>query len=278
MDSYALLFISFPCRWAITQRSDCTSDPISTQEDDVHCNVIVDEPWIQRQTDGYESHDECDEVSRRILRSFTRQGVQYKPGDYVYIASRAATSQPHIVLIENIWQTPTGECWLFGLWFYRPEETFHLATKKFFEKEVFKTDDFHMCRSSRVLDKCYVMHIRSYSKFMPPGYSQEDVYVCQSKYNIKTRTEKKIKTWPVGDSCEADLVPRDTPLQLQRVPSVFAMGVGVAGEGGAEGEEVGGEESEEGDGEETNVPCQHLPNGAVKGFSYFDQYLIDGVR
>ena len=237
----------------------------------------MNERWIQRQTDGYESHDECDEHSRRVLRSFIRHEVEYKAGDYVYIAARTTSSQPHIVQIDNTWQTPTGECWLFGLWFYRPEETYHLATKKFFEKEVFKTDDFHMCRSSRVISKCYVMHLKSYSKFMPKGYSQEDVYVCQSKYNVKTRTEKKIKTWPVGEQSESDFALRDTPLLMQRVPSVFVNSANNSGvsEGGTEGDEAGDESDE---GEYTNIPTQHIPQGAPKGFSYFDQCVIDGVR
>ena len=272
-----------PNRWIITRKSDYIPETVVEQEVDADDNnvttsVTVDEPWIQRQTDGYESHDECDEQSRRILHSFTRHGVEYKTADYVYIAARKSSSQSHIVQIENIWQTPTGECWLFGLWFYRPEETYHLATKKFFEKEVFKTDDFHMCRSSRVLTKCYVMHVKYYSKFIPRGYSPEDVYVCQSKYNVKTRTEKKIKTWPVGNQSESELILRDSPLQMQRVPSVFvssACGGGI--EAGPEGEE-GGEESEDGDGEYSNIPTQHTPSGAPRGFSYFDQCVIDGVR
>ncbi len=32
-----------------------------------------------------------------------------------------------------------GELWMYGCWFYRPGETFHLATRKFLEKEVFKS-------------------------------------------------------------------------------------------------------------------------------------------
>ncbi|KAI6660874.1 protein polybromo-1-like [Oopsacas minuta] len=264
-------------RWIITQKSDYIPEPAVKKEDNITTSVTVDEPWIQRQTDGYESHDECDEQSRRVLYSFIRHGIEYKPGDYVYIAARKTSSQPHIVQIDNIWQTPTGECWLFGLWFYRPEETFHLATKKFFEKEVFKTDDFHMCRSSRVNAKCYVMHLKSFSKFMPNGYSEEDVYVCQSKYNVKTRTEKKIKTWPVGEQRDSDFILRDTPLLMQRIPSVFVNSATNSGlsEGGTEGQGQGDKSDDE---EYTNISTQHLPQGAPKGFSYFDQCVIDGVR
>lgn len=42
--------------------------------------------------------------------------------------------KPHIVCIEKLWRDPDGEGWLHGNWFLRPNETFHLATRKFLEK------------------------------------------------------------------------------------------------------------------------------------------------
>lgn len=36
--------------------------------------------------------------------------------------------------VEKLWRDSQGEQWLYGCWFYRPNETFHLATRKFLEK------------------------------------------------------------------------------------------------------------------------------------------------
>lgn len=53
-----------------------------------------------------------------------------------------------------------GERWLYGCWFYRPTETFHLATRKFLEKEVFKGDYYNKVLVSKVLGKCVVMFVK----------------------------------------------------------------------------------------------------------------------
>ncbi len=36
--------------------------------------------------------------------------------------------------IEQIKKNENGEQWLHGCWFLRPNETYHLATRKFLEK------------------------------------------------------------------------------------------------------------------------------------------------
>ncbi len=53
-----------------------------------------------------------------------------------------------------------GENWLYGCWFYRPNETFHLATRKFLEKEVFKSDYYNKIPVSKILGKCVVMFVK----------------------------------------------------------------------------------------------------------------------
>ena len=65
---------------------------------------------------------------------------------------RKSGSKSHIALIEGIWKDGSGTFvsilspydrhmilgpllqWLDGCWFYRPEETFHLSSRKFYEK------------------------------------------------------------------------------------------------------------------------------------------------
>lgn len=54
----------------------------------------------------------------------------------------------------------SGEKWLYGCWFYRPNETFHLATRKFLEKEVFKSDYYNKAPISKILGKCVVMFVK----------------------------------------------------------------------------------------------------------------------
>ena len=52
-----------------------------------------------------------------------------------------------------------------GCWFYRPHETFHVASRKFYEQEVFKSDYTSSASLENVLGKCYVLFIKDYLKY-----------------------------------------------------------------------------------------------------------------
>uniref|UniRef100_A0A4W5R6S8 BAH domain-containing protein n=1 Tax=Hucho hucho TaxID=62062 RepID=A0A4W5R6S8_9TELE len=142
----------------------------------------------------------------------------YHVGDYVYVEPAEPNLQPHIVCIERLWQDNAGEKWLYGCWFYRPNETFHLATRKFVEKEVFKSDYFNKIPVSMILGKGVV---KDYFKLHPEGFRADDVYVCESRYLAKTKSFKKIKMWIMPLS-SVSFVPRDIPLPVIRVASMFA--------------------------------------------------------
>ncbi|XP_030231386.1 protein polybromo-1 isoform X1 [Gadus morhua] len=145
----------------------------------------------------------------------------YRVGDYVYVESSETTLQPHIICIERLWQDHTGEQWMYGCWFYRPNETFHLATRKFLEKEVFKSDFYNKAPVSKILGKCVVMFVKEYFKLHPEGFRAEDVYVCESRYSAKAKAFKKIKMW-TSPLNAVRFVPRDIPLPVVRVASMFA--------------------------------------------------------
>ncbi len=55
----------------------------------------------------------------------------------------------------------------------------------------------------------------------PEGYGDEDVYVCESRYTARNKSFKKIKIWALPVS-SVTLVPRDVPLPVVRVASMFA--------------------------------------------------------
>ncbi|XP_060724127.1 polybromo 1, like isoform X1 [Tachysurus vachellii] len=144
----------------------------------------------------------------------------YSVGDYVYVQPSEANLQPHIVSIEKLWKDEAGEQWLYGCWFYRPGETFHLAIRKFLEKEVFKSDYYNNVPFSKILGKCMVVFVKDYFKYQPEGFKPEDVYVCESRYTTRTKAFKKIKIWTMPPS-SVKLISRDVPLPVVRVASMF---------------------------------------------------------
>ncbi|XP_068568266.1 polybromo 1, like isoform X1 [Cebidichthys violaceus] len=177
------------------------------------------------------------ESERVYSQDCSFENVTYHVGDFVYVEPSEPNLKPHIVCIERLWEDEAGGKWLYGCWFYRPSETFHLATRKFLEKEVFKSDYYNKLSISKVLGKCVVLFVKDYFKMQPEGYRAEDVYVCESRYAGRNKSFKKIKIWAVPVSA-LKLVSRDVPLPVVRVASMFAkpdydkLTVSYAGSGG----------------------------------------------
>ncbi|KAM4582787.1 protein polybromo-1-like isoform 1-T1 [Fundulus diaphanus] len=186
----------------------------------------IEEDKIKREEEKREAEKREDTVggSWQVQRTY-RQDCSFKDsmyhvGDYVYVEPAEPNLQPHIIYIERLWEDATGEKWLYGCWFYRPNETFHLATRKFLEKEVFKSDYYNKAPIRKILGKCVVMFVKEYFKLYPEGFKAEDVYVCESRYSAKSKSFKKIKMWAMPLS-SVRFVPRNVPLPVVRVASMF---------------------------------------------------------
>jgi protein polybromo-1 len=168
------------------------------------------------------SDDGGDDEKRTYMEEVESKGHTYHIGDYVYVKARHPNKPCHIVMIVKIWKSEdSNDYWFCGTWFFRPEETFHVATRKFYEKELFKTELDHMVRLSHVRGKCYVMFVKDYVKSVPEGFDQDDVFVCESRYIRKMRVFKKYKTWSVQGSHHPTFVKRSELFTIPRVPSVF---------------------------------------------------------
>ena len=74
---------------------------------------------------------------------------------------------------------------------------------------------------TEVQGPCCVLVVRDFVKSSPPDFSEEDVYVCESRYAHKAKSFKKIKNWSYPPGRQPRLITRDIPLTLKKVPSVF---------------------------------------------------------
>ncbi|XP_077428953.1 protein polybromo-1-like isoform X3 [Vanacampus margaritifer] len=189
----------------------------------------IEEDKIKREEEKIEAEKREESVGgswqlsakRTYSQDCSFKDSMYRVGDYVYVEPAEPNLQPHIIYIERLWQDETGEKWLYGCWFYRPNETFHVTTRKFLEKEVFKSDYYNKARISKILGKCVVMFVKEYFKLYPEGFRAEDVHVCESRYSAKSKSFKKIKLWAMPLS-SVRFVPREVPLPVVRVASIFA--------------------------------------------------------
>ncbi|KAH9420477.1 Protein polybromo-1 [Dermatophagoides pteronyssinus] len=165
------------------------------------------------------------------------QDLMLKVGDFVYVEPHDKNLDPHIVYIESFKKDNTGQALIYGCWFYRPPETFHLASRKFLEKEVFKSDNFTTTPISQVKGKCCVMFVKDYFRCQPINIDDKDVYVCESRYTSKGKSFKKIKIWPCLQN--TPYIMRANLLPMSRVPSVFAKNrQNITTAGGSDGKPV----------------------------------------
>ncbi|XP_076040518.1 protein polybromo isoform X4 [Oratosquilla oratoria] len=245
------------------------------------------------------SMDVPDEDSKPVTEgansSMSHNQIKYYVGDFVYVDTGDKNTEYPIVHIERLWTNSEGKQMLYGCHYYRPPETFHVSTRKFYEQEVFKTDKHSPLPLKDVVGKCFVMSSLDYFKSVPEGFDNEDVYVCESRYNTKHRMFKKIKTfcmtpnqprdcsdrqsrerqqqkqptqaWPFSVPEFVKIIERPEPLEPKRVASIFKECVEKHKEELAELEE------------ETKLIRRDIPNivqqemaNNPSGYTYYEQY------
>ncbi|XP_064212434.1 protein polybromo-1 isoform X5 [Tribolium castaneum] len=177
------------------------------------------EESLEEETETRSSDDSIiKETNMNVGESLTCNQQTFKVGEFVYLDSKEKGCDPHILLIERLW-TNNGQQMLYGNYYLRPAETFHVTTRKFLEKEVFKSDTHIAVPLEEVKERCCVLSTKQYFTMKPEGYDEKDVYVCESRYSTRSRSFKKIKIFPENPSLK--LIQRDVPLEPKRVVSVF---------------------------------------------------------
>lgn len=215
-----------------------------------------------------------DEDGLSYLQSLCVEGLTYRIGDFVYVKPEELNRPPHIVSIEKIWAQKNGAHGIYGCWYFRPEATFHLASRKFMEREVFRSQHYSYILFTGVISRCYVMNVKEYAKMKPQGFLEDDIYVCESRYNGKTKLFKKFKTSQATPS-HIILDNRSQPLEIKRVSSVFLGNADKKREGESMEKEQIVLTSTEG----YEIPLEkHLEtevSNSEEGFVYFEKYVTN---
>ncbi|XP_075218433.1 protein polybromo isoform X4 [Lycorma delicatula] len=193
----------------------------------------------------------------------------YRIGDFVYAEAKERGMEPILLNIQRLWTSSESQQMLYGNQFYRPRETYHVTTRKFLEKEVFKTDQHVAIPLNKVLGRCCVLSVKDYFRYKPEGFDEKDVYVCESRYSSKARAFKKIKNWPTSLTNAYKLVQRDEVLEPIRNVSVFRERVEKHKEEIAELEE------------QEKLVVKEKPNVVLEsacedGLTYYEQYNFNG--
>ncbi|XP_063225388.1 protein polybromo-1 isoform X25 [Bacillus rossius redtenbacheri] len=196
--------------------------------------------------------------------SFNQQ--VYRVGDFVYVEPKERGMESSIIHIERLWTNQEGQQMMYGNVLFRPNETYHVTTRKFLEKEVFKSDVHKATPLNQLLGVCCVMSVKDYFRSIPEGFAEKDVYVCESRYSTRARAFKKIKVWPFITTQNLKLIPREEVLEPKRIMSVYRERVEKHKEEIAELEEREKFVVKE----KPNIEVFY-PQG-VEGHTYFEQY------
>ncbi|XP_065223085.1 protein polybromo-1 isoform X3 [Planococcus citri] len=192
----------------------------------------------------------------------------YRIGDFVYAEPKERGMEPMLFNIQRLWIAQDNQQMMYGNQYYRPSETYHVTTRKFLEKEVFKTDQHMALPLSSIKGRCAVLSVKDYFRAKPEGFDDKDVYVCESRYSSKARCFKKIKNWPLSLTNVCKLIDREEPLEPKRNVSVYRDRVEKHKEEIAELEE----QEKLVEKEKPNVVVTHLPQNADEGCTYYEQY------
>ncbi|XP_011198605.2 protein polybromo-1 [Bactrocera dorsalis] len=235
-------------------------------------NLLAEVEVMRQQKVAQEDQDQEDkddlDTAAMQGESMTINQKVFSPGDFVYF-QLPENKIPSIAYIERLWTTADNVKWMHGSVFLRPHETYHVTTRKFLEMEVFKSSVSQTIPMDKVLGKCYIMHIKDYIKMRPEGYADKDVFVCESRYNGRARCFKKFKIWPfVRENDPVRFVPRDEPLELKRVMSVFKERIEKHK---GELEELKLQEALV-EKEKPNVVCDALPLNSEPNSVYYQQF------
>ncbi|RDD39168.1 Protein polybromo-1 [Trichoplax sp. H2] len=168
-----------------------------------------------------ELEDKSEESKRQYLDKIVKGGITFRKGEYAYIIPREKNLKPHIMCIEDLWKSPSNSQWISGTWYYRPAETFHSISTKFYKNEVFRSDINHSVKASSIMGKCHVMYVKDFIRSRAKNFPEDDIYVCESRYYVRSKSFKKMKVWD-SSQFEAEYELRDEILQLDRFSSVFA--------------------------------------------------------
>ena len=86
----------------------------------------------------------------------------------------------------------SGKKFALGHHYYRPHETFHEPSRKFFVNEVFRMPLYDIIPLEAVLGTCIVMDLPTYCKGRPKGVREQDVYVCEYRLDKTAHLFHKI--------------------------------------------------------------------------------------
>ncbi|XP_060614135.2 histone-lysine N-methyltransferase ASH1L isoform X1 [Anolis sagrei] len=97
-----------------------------------------------------------------------------------------------IFRIEKLWKNEKGERFAFGHHYFRPHETHHSPSRKFYHNELFRVPLYEIIPLEAVVGTCCVLDLYTYCKGRPKGTKEPDVYICDYRLDKSAHLFYKI--------------------------------------------------------------------------------------
>lgn len=97
-----------------------------------------------------------------------------------------------IFRIEKLWKNEKGERFAFGHHYFRPHETHHSPSRKFYHNELFRVPLYEIIPLEAVVGTCCVLDLYTYCKGRPKGVKEPDVYICDYRLDKSAHLFYKI--------------------------------------------------------------------------------------
>ncbi|XP_053559190.1 histone-lysine N-methyltransferase ASH1L [Bombina bombina] len=97
-----------------------------------------------------------------------------------------------IFRIEKLWKNEKGERFAFGHHYFRPHETHHSPSRKFYHNELFRVPLYEIIPLEAVVGTCCVLDLYTYCKGEPKGVKEQDVYICDYRLDKSAHLFYKI--------------------------------------------------------------------------------------
>ncbi|XP_063802675.1 histone-lysine N-methyltransferase ASH1L [Pseudophryne corroboree] len=97
-----------------------------------------------------------------------------------------------IFRIEKLWKNEKGERFAFGHHYFRPHETHHSPSRRFYHNELFRVPLYEIIALEAVVGTCCVLDLYTYCKGRPMGVREQDVYICDYRLDKSAHLFYKI--------------------------------------------------------------------------------------
>ncbi|XP_062897918.1 histone-lysine N-methyltransferase ASH1L isoform X1 [Mobula hypostoma] len=122
-----------------------------------------------------------------------RRGPEGQPVRQSYrLLSHINRDKLDIFRIEKLWKNDKGERFAFGHHYFRPHETHHSPSRRFYHNELFRVPLYEIIPLEAVVGTCCVLDLYTFCKGRPKGVKDQDVYICDYRLDKSAHLFYKI--------------------------------------------------------------------------------------